>query len=611
MLAAVVTGLAGVSALSAARSMEAAESRLVAVRDGAEGPSVTEVLPALRRAQHDLDLARDAVDRVPVRLVAAVPVLGRSLDAERAVAHTAGAVVDAAVVGAELLPEFLSAPGVIDLEVVQRLRTDLVEPARSAQDGWSGLDSGSTALTPPVVGAGVTRAKSTLGPAVELLAQAEAGLDVLHGLLGGSGDRTLMIALENNAELRGTGGYVATFAMGALREGRLDLGEFQGVEEVNDTIDQVRTVDAPVEFRRDYGPHAADTTLFRSWNMSPDAPQSAEVGARVAGVLLGNKPDVVLMLDVRAMSAIAQLSGESVRLGDGTVIAPDQLLDALLVESYADAGTDIEAQLRRRDELQAAASAPVQGLLQGSVPFDRMAPLLVELAGQRHVKLWSARPTEQALLEELDLAGHIEVARGEDLSLVSVNNIGANKLDQYVQRDLAVDVVVNRDMAHVRQRVRFENQAPAGLVPYVAGFVLPGTVTSRVELSLPPGAVLEGATLDGGPLVGDVREGATRTRVVTRLELAREEAAEFEVAYRLPLESGRYRLRVVPQPLVRDAGLSLTVRPAEGVELSGIAGTALVDGELRGVGELSTVQTIGVDVRQPSLWDRARAAFDR
>ncbi len=76
-------------------------------------------------------------------------------------------------------------------------------------------------LTPPQVADGVRDAVDALDPAVAALAAADAGLAVVSGLLGADGPRSVLVMLQNNAELRGAGGYASTFATGRTQDGRL------------------------------------------------------------------------------------------------------------------------------------------------------------------------------------------------------------------------------------------------------------------------------------------------------------------------------------------------------------------------------------------------------
>ena len=601
-----VTALAGHAALSAADDLELARSGVAAAQE--PGTTTQDAVAALRQARRHVDDAEQVLDRWSVDLVSAVPVLGRSWRAERAVARTASSVLTGAEVLADRLPTIRAAAGGVDLSALAEVQAELEQPTTDSRRALEDLADTRVELTPPQVSSAVADAHAALAPAVETLERTGQGLEVVSGLLGRDRPRSLLVALQNNAELRGAGGYAATFATGRLQGGRLELGPLRDVYQVADPPTAARPVPAPEEYLEDFGHLSGNTTLWRSWNMSPHVPDSALVGARVAGALLPEEPDVVVLLDVPAMGALAGLGGDGITLPGGSTVTADELTDALLVDAYAAAGEDTLSQAQRRAELQAAATAAVSRLLAGGVSAPEAARTMAELAAQRHLSVWSARAEEQAALVDLGVAGEVEAADGGDLAHVSVNNVGANKLDYYVDRDLEVAVEVGQDMATVVQRVRFRNEAPAGLVPYVAGYDRPGVLVSRVELSLPPTATDIAATVDGLPWRGPLHTGGTRHRFITRLELDRGASSWLEVRYALPVSAGRYRLRLVPQALVTDADLRLTVRPAGGRQLGTVTGSSAAGGTIDERQPLDRVRDVSIALREsaPTVWERVK-----
>jgi len=603
---AAVVGVAGMAALSAADALERARDGLVRAQE----PTTTTAasLAALHRAQDDVEEAGRALSGWPVDVVAAVPVVGRSWDVERAVTRTAQEVIGGARVLGDRLPTLKAGAGGVDLAALADVRAELEVPVQRSEQALAELRSTSAALTPLQVGEARASALEALAPAVETLGQAHRGLDVVSGLLGEAGPRSLLVMLQNNAELRGAGGYAATFATGRLQDGQVALDPLRDVIAVADPPARARAVAAPPEYVEDFGHLAGNTTQWRSWNMSPHVPDSALVGARVAGRLLDREPDVVVLLDVPAMAALAALGGDRIELPDGSAVTPDELSQALLVDAYAQAGAGGQAQKARRLQLQAAATTAVTQLLAGDIPASEAARTLARLAQGRHLAVWSARASEQSALVELGAAGAVTAPRGGDLAHVSVNNVGSNKLDLYVERELDIDVTVHADRVDVVQRVRFTNEAPGGLVPYVAGTERPGVVVSRVELSVPPAASAVAATIDGRPWAGTVHSGPERQRLATRLELPRGASSELEVRYVLPVEGGSYRLRVVPQALVEDATLTLAVRPAAGERLGRVDGASRSGGVVQERGALTEERDITVSLYEepPGRWQRFR-----
>ncbi len=560
--------LAGVSALLAARELQEAESALRSLDTGAADLVLVE--RAVGQAQDSVSDAQSRLDALPVRLAAAVPVLGRSFAAERAAAEVSGSTLAGVRAVVQAAPS-LRVSGGVDVDALSRLGAQLQPLAARASTDLAALREQPLGLTPGPVREGVGDAEAALAPVVEGLSRGAQGAAVAATVLGGDEPRQVLVALQNNAELQGTGGYVSSVAPGRLVEGRLELEPFQLVEEVNDLPGSTRTVPAPPEYVEDFGVYLADTTLWRTWTMSPDVPDAASVTARVAGELLGTAPDVVVLLDVPALAALVDLGGGQVRLPSGEVVLAENLVEALLVNAYVETGASIEDQLDRRAALAAAAGETVPQLLaEGAQPLDLVREL-GRLARGRHFAVWSARPVEQVAFEELDVAGSAD-PHADDLLLVSANNLNANKLDYYVDRSVSVSVTVGPEEAEVVQRVELVNRAPADLVPYIAGLDTPGIASERIELSVSPRARFTSLRRDDGPAEGDVRTGSERTRVHTFVQLVRERPVSVELRYTVPVEDGHYRLHLLPQPLARDAALEVLVQAAQGWRLDAVTG---------------------------------------
>ncbi len=81
-------------------------------------------------------------------------------------------------------------------------------------------------------------------------------------------------------------------------------------------------------------------------------------------------------------------------------------------------------------------SAVVKALFSGSGSPRAMLDALGKAAGERRLLVYSARPTEQALLASTPLGGVLSTAPGPYAALV-VNNGAGNKLDYYLGRSLS------------------------------------------------------------------------------------------------------------------------------------------------------------------------------
>jgi hypothetical protein len=443
------------------------------------------------------------------------------------------------------------------------------------------------------VRAAVTEARGLLLPAAEGLGPAAAGLRAVRGLLGGEGPRTLVVAVMNNAEARGAGGYVPSVAVVRTDRGAVDVGSFVDTNMLDDPPETAVRVPAPAAFSERWGRLLADTTLWKNVTVSPHGPDVAAVLCELARARLDAGCDGVLLVDVPALAEVMSLGGP-VQLS-GETLEGEELVEALLVEAYAEAEDLGLAQVERRAMLLAAADGAVAQLLGERLTALPVLRLLGRTAAERRLVLWSAREQDQRALERAGLSGSVD-PDGGDLSLVSLNQFSAGKLDYYLRREVAVDVEVGLEVARVEQRVRLLLDHPADLPRYVLG-TKEGRLEHLVDLGLARGATAVQVHRDGEPqafeLVEDDR-GAARVSFVSVLE--RGGSTELLLRYEVPLDDGTYRLEVLPQPLAQDASLDLSVRAGQGL--------VLADGPVTEQGPLARSRTVEVRAQRPSWWGR-------
>ncbi|MCW2605839.1 MAG: hypothetical protein JWO60_532, partial [Frankiales bacterium] len=467
--------------------------------------------------------------------------------------------------------------GRLDAVALARVEAALRAAARSTAGPVAALRRAPTTLVPQVLADGVGEARARVDTVPDDLASGADALDALAGLTGSSGQRRLVVVLQNNAELRGTGGLPSVFAEATARDGRLRLEAFRDVDEVSEGPATARRVPAPEDYRRLWGTYKADTTLWKNLGMTADVPTASGVLSGLSRLSLAAPADGVVWLDVRAVAAVLGATSPA-RLPDGTVLDGDNAVKALLSDAYAAVGDDERSQGLRSLRLQAAADAVVTRLLEGSPDLARLAPALSRAARGRHLALWSARPAEQASLERAGLAGALGPAPG-DISSFTLNNLGGgggegNKLDYYGRRLVEVRTVLHDGVADVTQRVTVRNTAPAsGLPVYVAGKDQPGTFRALVTLALPRAAAR--TTFERGAQSLAVQPLPEQDHAVLTdvLVLRPGESVTWTLRYRLPLQGERYRLRVVPQPLAVDAGLDLQVVRPDGTALRAAPGS--------------------------------------
>jgi len=582
LLLGLFTGWAAITGLQARSALLRARDRLDTAQADKSTLDSEGVLAVLLDAQHDLRVARGRLRQPGPRLIAAIPVLGRSLTAGRATAEAGYDVVTGTVgvlrVTTTGAPVF--SDGTIDTTKLGELSAALDAAARRSKDSVARLRRTSTSLVLKSVRNGVDDARTELGGAADSFGRAKRLLDGVAGVVGARGERRLLVVLQNNAELRGTGGLVSVFAEATARNGKIEIGAFRDIDDVSETREVARRVEAPADYTDLYGTFLANTTLWKNANMSPDVPTVAQVMSRLAGLTVGTTPDAVVFLDVPAIAAILKATGPAA-LPNGRRLTGDNAVDELLVRAYAGVPDTRKGQAERRKDLRGAADAVIDRLFNsGDVPTVPLAKSLGDAARGRHIAVWSARPDEQADLVAGQASGTV-CSPSTDLVMTSVLNFGGgqsegNKLDYYVAQEHRVEVTVERDAAVTRRTFRLRNDAPrSGLSAYVAGLETPGQARSLVHFSLPQAAELTDFSRNGAETTITTGTECGHQVIGDFAALDPGASVEWELTYRTPRDGDGYDLRLLPQPLARPAALELTVRGGDGVVLSDVRGGSL------------------------------------
>lgn len=580
----------------AARS---AHADLVAARSDLAGASDVR---SVQELQVRVDRARARTARAAARLgqpgpwlAGHVPVLGRSIAAGSAVARSADAVLLTAHRVLPIAAHVDNGGGSVDVDRLRDLSRELRAGAERTAGPLRDLRDVPLGLVPESVRRPVEEARQQLGGGDDDLRKAAQASDALAGLLGGNGQRHLVLAIMNNAELRGAGGYASSFAEVVTDGGHVDVRPFQDVNDVFDAPDKAHKVPAPADFSARYGRYLADTTLLKNALMSADVPTSASVLCSALRARPGIPCDGVVLVDVPTLAALTTVTGPA-HLDNGEEVSGEALVKALLVDAYADVDTTPGGDVGRRAALRRAADGGIERLLGGDVASPATLRALLSAVRGRHVAVWSAREGEQAELTAAGLSAATD-PHGDDECLVVMNQFGESKLDYYADRAVAVRVVLSDTSAEVEQKVTLGLQAPPGLHHIVEGV---GRLVGVLDIATAADAELEAVERDGHPEPFSREREAGTLRVVVTPDIANGASTTWTVRYRVPLSDGHYRLRMLPQPLARDATLRLDVRAVDGLKIDSVSGPVHYDGPF----DATTTVDVGVQQHRPPWWDR-------
>lgn len=336
------------------------------------------------------------------------------------------------------------------------------------------------------------------------VAAAARAARVLPAMLGADGPRTYFVGLQNEAELRGTGGLPGAFAIVTADGGTIHFDHFGSDGELMPAASANRIdtgLDLGAGFAAAYG-YAGPTSYIVNSNMSPNFPYAARIWAAMWEKVSGQHVDGAVALDPTVLSYLLSVTGP-VDAPNGAQLNADNVVSLTERDQYvlfADLTT-------RRQFVVEVLRAAADRLTSGSGNPGQLARAVSIAASEQRFLVWSGDPAVQRQLEQTSYAGVIP-EDGRPLAAAVLNNVAAGKLDFYLTRALEYRRSGCGPQRDVVATLTLTNHAPAsGLPEYVtlrldasqpAG-VQPGDNRTMLDYYATAGAQLLSATVNGKP----------------------------------------------------------------------------------------------------------------
>jgi hypothetical protein len=403
--------------------------------------------------------------------------------------------------------------------------------------------------------------------AIRMGEEALAGARLLPSFLGGAGDRTYLLALQDGSRQRATGGTVVAYALVTADRGTLALLRGGPIEAIDDPagLPNIALPPSLSWFLENVEGLPAQPRLG-DINLSPDFPAAARAWSSLLEEATGRRVDGVIALDAVAVSYL---------LGEGAMRVPS-FGDAITGENAVEAITNDSYNLPplRRQAFVAAVLAGTWELISRADPLVPSVKRLGRGLREKHIQMWSTDPNEQLHMDRLGWDGGLDAGTG-DFLYVTDNALLSTRVDYYSYLTIVYDVVVKADGAiQSSSRIGLSNESPEGLPPAIAGRRGPRYALNRALIGLyaPVRARLESS--EPAEALPSHVEGRTRVfmaAISVRPDRARAVRFDYSVPGVIRSNDGRkvYRLTVQHQPLLNPAELTVNVRlPDDAVVLS-------------------------------------------
>jgi hypothetical protein len=373
------------------------------------------------------------------------------------------------------------------------------------------------------------------------------------------------MGFQTNAESRGTGGLLGGFGILRFDNGTPTVEKLGPNSEFDNKV--FTPIDLGPEYAAQYG-FNKPTTDYRNSNFSSHFPYAAQIWKSMWAQQSGSNVDGVIAIDPVALSYILGAVG-SVTMPDGELITKDNVVELTESTAYIRFPTD---QTARKQYLQDVASEVVKKMT-GQVEEPRqLLEALGKAVSEGRIAVWSSLPAEQQLLEETPLA-HIIPDDPAPYSAVVINNLGGNKIDYYLKREIEYSAdSCDGETRKSTVTVRLTNTAPDVPLPdYVAASpglpklpiqVPNGASVSSVVLLTTTNTKLVSAIADGRRV--PVFTGTERGHPLFEVQVIIKRGQTMELRYLLSEPTAPGAPRVPIQPLLDNVTPVVTVPKCSG-----------------------------------------------
>lgn len=295
---------------------------------------------------------------------------------------------------------------------------------------------------------------------VKLATMAAAVGTEWNELLGVTRPATYLLVVQNNHELRPTGGFISAVAPVTLADGKLRTVDF--VDSYAIYSPELAYPPAPEPMRAYMG---IELLTLRDANWSPDFPSAADLIRTLYQQHTGLATDGVITVDLDAVALLLPAFGQLTLAGSSTPITQANV-EVALVELWNDpAASQNRSQTpetapnsgasadngqwwtQRKDFIGQLTGAAFSRLQEGSVDPLALAAGIGAAFERRSLQVWLLNPVGQAALAAHRWDGGLHPRPNADFIAVVDTNMGYNKVDALLTRALDYQVTWPDDLA--------------------------------------------------------------------------------------------------------------------------------------------------------------------
>jgi len=365
-------------------------------------------------------------------------------------------------------------------------------------------------------------------------------------------ERTFMIFLQNNMELRPGGGFLGQYAIVKIKNGEVTSSFVEDANLLDQRIEAA--VPAPYPFKKMI---QIKKWKFKDSNFSPDFPTNAQKALyfyHLAG--RGGNFDGFIAVNAQVFNDILSLTGPITVPGYSGEYNSDT--GALNLEAFVEKQYILDPALdtqNRKMILKKMAPIIISKLLTlNNIP--KIADLIHNELKDKNIMLNFTDPQLQTLVESVHWDGKVSTDWGGDYLMLVDANMGAMKSDYYIKRSIDYNVDLTTPKPTVTLTVTYKHTA-------TQGDWRTSDYHTYLRVYVPQGSNFLDRSMVGPPYTGE-EFGKTYFGVIVHTLIGGE--TQGVIKYELPdnIDRDNYKLLIQKQSGVGDVPVHVHVKSAQG-----------------------------------------------
>ena len=383
--------------------------------------------------------------------------------------------------------------------------------------------------------------------AAKVASLAPGMLDVDPNTANDGVPRTYLVLVQNNAELRATGGIPGSWGTLTVNGGVMSVGAFDALtsDSFEDSGVESLTAEETSLFTEKMN------TFYSDVNFTPDFPRTATIATSMWKIVKNQQVDGVISVDPVFLQSLLKVTSP-LTLNNGAQLTGDNAAQMLLNQPYV----AMKTQEAQDAFFSSAASSAFDHILTHAGGNNAgLMSAVQQSVNDGHMYVWSAHEEEQKQLNDTAIAGNLRTNPSEPQAGVYFNDATMGKMDWYLKREVSCEYDTTYPSGakqytiHVKLTNTVDPAQVAGFMPLLLGFdhqgaVRHGEIETIMYLYAPAGGRLVNWSQEFNTI--SVHDGLTVGALTTTLQ---------------PGESFEFTAHVVASPTAGENAMILRQTP--------------------------------------------------